>query len=193
MNKIARLAIVVLGLVFCVWVYFAPHLTVRSMRLAAERGDAEGLAAHVDFQALRDSIKTRLADAMDRRIGSDAGGRAFGALGARLATAIADPMLDTMIDTMASPQALSLLFAGRGLARDGLAAATASDSNGERAGSGIDLSQWKATMGYRDVGTFAVDLHADGDAAMPAKLIFKRHRLLWWKLSDFELPSDGPH
>jgi hypothetical protein len=70
MQRILRLALfVVLGIAFCVWMYFTPHLTVRSMRLAAARGDAEALAAHVDFPALRESVKSQLADVMDERIG----------------------------------------------------------------------------------------------------------------------------
>ena len=185
MSRIARPAIAVLALAICAWIYFAPYLTVRSMRLAAERGDAEALATHVDFPALRSSIKTQLADSISERIGGDDSGGIFGSLGARLATAISNPVVDAMV----SPQALSLLFAGRGLARNGLAAATASDTGGERASSGIDLPHWNATMGYRDLGTFAVDLQTEGDPGIPASLIFKRHHVLWWKLSEIKMQT----
>lgn len=188
MKPIVRLAVVVLGLAFCVWVYFAPHLTVHSMRLAAERGDAKALAAHIDFPALRESVKSQLADAVNERIGTGDGGGVFGALGARLATAIADPMAGMMVDAMISPQALSLIFTGRGLARDGLAAATpgASDRDRRRPGGGIELPHWDAQMTYRDGSTFTVILSPDDDTAMPATLVFKRYRLLWWKLSGIE-------
>jgi hypothetical protein len=185
MNRITRLAIVGLGLAFCVWAYFAPHLTVRSMRLAAERGDAEALTAHVDFPALRQSIKTRLAETVRDHIDERVGTGAFADAGAGLMEAMAGPAIDAMV----SPQALTLMFAGRGLARDGLAAATAGDTNGTRIGGGIDLPQWQAAMAYEDLGTFAVTLQPAGDSAAPAKLIFKRHRGLWWKLSGIELPA----
>lgn len=185
MKRIVRLAIVVLGIAFCVWVYFAPHLTVKAMRLAAERGDADALAADVDFPALRNSVKTQLADTVSNRIGEHVGTGMFRDFGAGLAGAMAGPMIDATI----SPQALTLLFAGRGLARDGLAAATASNTSGERVGSGIDLQQWQAAMGYEDLGTFAVTLQPAGDRVAPAKLIFKRHHVLWWKLSEIELPT----
>ncbi|NOT89545.1 MAG: DUF2939 domain-containing protein [Lysobacter sp.] len=184
MNRIARLAIVALGVAFCVWMYFAPHLTVRSMRLAAERGDAEALAAHIDFPALRESVKRQLADAMGERIGGSDGADAFGELGARLATAIADPMIDAML----SPQALSMMFTGGGLALDGLATAGIRNADGNRESS-RHLPQWQAEMRYEDFNTFAVRLHPDDDAIPPSTLIFKREKLLLWKLSGIEMAA----
>jgi Protein of unknown function (DUF2939) len=183
-NRIVRLAFVVLGLACCVWMYFAPHLTVRSMRLAAERGDAEALAAHIDFPALRESVKIQLADAMEERIGSSHGSGAFGALGAQLATAVADPMIDAML----SPQALSLMFSGRGLALDGLATAGMSNADGNRGNSG-HLPQWQAEMGYDDFSTFTVRLQPGNDSIPPSTLIFKRDKLLLWKLSGIEMAA----
>ena len=189
MNRIVKVAIVVLGLAFCVWMYFAPHLTVRSMRLAAERGDADALSAHIDFPALRESVKSQLAAAMDERIGgSDAAG-VFGAMGAHLATAIADPMINAML----TPQALSLMFSGRGLALDGLSLGgltTAGIRNpGASPGDSGYLPQWQADMGYEDVSTFTVRLQPDDDAIPPSTLIFKRDKLLLWKLSGIEMTA----
>ena len=189
MNRIVKLAIVVLGLAFCIWMYFAPHLTVRSMRLAAERGDAEALSAHIDFPALRESVKRQLADAMDERIGGNDTASALGALGARLATAIADPMIDAML----TPQALLLMFSGRGLALDGLSLdglTTAGIRNADASpGDGGYLPQWQADMRYQDVSTFTVRLQPDDDAIPPSTLIFKRDKLLLWKLSGIEMAA----
>jgi Protein of unknown function (DUF2939) len=181
MNRIVKLAIVGLGLACCVWIYFAPHLTVRSMHLAAERGDAEALAAHIDFPALRESIKTQLTDAMGERIGiGDDGASAFGELGSRLAAGIADPMIDAML----SPQALSLMFSGRGLALDGLATAGI-----RKEGNRGHLPQWQAEMGYENFSTFTVELQPDDDAIPPSTLIFKRDKILLWKLSGIEVAA----
>ena len=189
MNRIVKLAIVVLGLAFCVWMYFAPHLTVRAMRLAAERGDAEALSAHIDFPALRESVKSQLADAMDERIGGSDTASAFGALGARLAAAVADPMIDAML----TPQALSLMFSGRGLALEGLSldelASTGIRNPDASPGDSGYLPQWQADIGYEDVSTFTVRLQPDDDAIPPSTLIFKRDKLLLWKLSGIEMAA----
>lgn len=186
MHRILRLAIVVLGIALCVWIYFAPHLTVRSMRLAAARGDAETLAAHVDFPALRASIKAQLADTVNERIGEreDIGG--FSGLGARVATAVAGPVIDAMV----SPQALSLMFSGGGLALNGLATAGIHNPDaGPGDGDGGYLPQWQADMGYENVSTFTVRLQPEDDTIPPSTLIFKRDKLLLWKLSGIEMAT----
>ena len=182
MRRIAKPLFVLLAIAFLVWAYFAPQLTVRSMRLAAERGDAEALAAHVDFPALRQDLKSQFAVAAAERIGGDGSG-GWRDFGAALATAAAAPAIDALV----SEQGLMAIFAGRGLARDGLAAVPADDATGRPASGGIDAKQWQASAGYEDVSTFIVTVRPEGDGAVPAKLVFKRHRLLWWKLSGIEI------
>lgn len=182
MRRIAKPLFVLLAIAFLTWAYFAPQLTVRSMRMAAERGDAGALAEHVDFPALRQNLKSQFAVAAAERIGGDGSG-GWRDFGAALATSAAAPAIDAMV----SEQGLLLMFTGRGLARDGLAAVPADEATGRNASGGFDVKQWKASAGYEDLSTFAVTVQPQGDGALPAKLIFKRHRLLWWKLSGIEL------
>lgn len=182
MSRTLRTLLVVSALAFVAWVYFAPQLTVRSMLRAAERGDAEALAAHVDFPALRQDLKTQFSIAAAERIGGDGSG-GWRDFGAALATSAAGPAIDAMV----SEQGLMLMFTGRGLARDGLAAVPPDDATGRQGSGAIDMQQWKTSTGYEDLSTFVVTLQPQVDGAGPAKLVFKRHRLLWWKLSGIEL------
>ncbi len=181
MRRIVKPLCILFALAFLTWMYFAPQLTVRAMLMAAERGDAEALAAHVDFPALRQDLKSQFSTAAAERIGDGSGGwRDFGAA---LATSAASPAIDAMV----SEQGLMLMFAGRGLARDGLAAVPPDDATGRQGSGAIDMQQWKTSAGYEDFSTFVVTLEPQGDAAVPAKLVFKRYRLLWWKLSGIEI------
>ena len=182
MRRIAKPLSVLLAITLMAWVYFAPQLTVRSMRMAAARGDAEVLAAHVDFPALRQNLKSQFSVAAAERIGGDGSG-GWRDFGAALATAAAAPAIDALV----SEHGLMLMFTGRGLARDGLAAVPADDATGRRASGAIDVQQWKASASYEDLSTFVVYLQPQRDDVVPAKLIFKRHRLLWWKLSGIEI------
>lgn len=182
MRRIAKPLFVLFAIVFLVWAYFAPQLTLRSMLKAAERGDAEALAKHVDFPALRQSLKSQFAIAAAERIGGDGSG-GWRDFGAALATSAAAPAIDAMV----SEQGLMLMFTGRGLARDGLAAVPADEATGRNASGGFDVKQWKTSAGYENLSTFEVTLQPQGDGVLPAKLIFKRHRLLWWKLSEIEI------
>lgn len=182
MRRIAKPLLVLPAIAGLVWVYFAPHLALRSMQQAAERGDAEALTAHVDFPALRQDLESQFALAAADHIGGDGSG-GWRDFGAALATTAAAPAINAMV----SEQGLMLMFAGHGLARDGLAAVSADDATDRRASGAIDMRPWKATTGYEDLSTFVVTLLPQGDGAVPAKLIFKRHRLLWWKLSGIKI------
>lgn len=186
MRRITKCLLACALAALCAWIWFAPHLTVHAMRKAAERGDAEALAAHVDFPALRESVRAQFAARVSDRLGGDSG---WSRLGADVATTLASPAIDAMV----SPEALTMIFAGRdirdrytGPADAAPPAADAVDSQG-----GIDTSRWRLTMGYDDLSTFSVKVANDGMGPAPSRLVFKRHHLLWWKLSAIELPSVG--
>jgi hypothetical protein len=175
-----------LSAAFCVWVYYAPHLTVRAMQRAVERGDAAALARHVDFPAVREDLKAQFATAASARFGGDGRG-GWRDVGAALASTAAAPA----IDAIASEQGLLLLFAGRGLAREWLPAPAAPsradvDVDVDADTHGSDLRRIDA--GYTDASTFVVRADIGGDPALPATLTLRRHRGLWWKLSGIALP-----
>ncbi len=185
MHRITKLLLAGVLAAFGAWVWFAPHLTVHAMRQAAERGDAEALASHVDFPALRDSVRAQLAARVSDRLGGDS---AWSRLGADFATTLAAPAIDAMV----SPEALTMLFAGRDM-HDRYAGPpeTASPTADADAHGGIDTGQWRLSMGYDDLSTFSVKVANDGMGPAPSRLVFKRRHLLWWKLSAIELPPVG--
>jgi len=81
-------------------VYASPYYALHQIKTALAERNAEALAAHVDFPALRASVKTQLEASMARSIEATAGsGNPLAALGQRVASA----MLGKMVDTMVSP------------------------------------------------------------------------------------------
>lgn len=176
---------VVLCAAIVAWAYFSPQLTLRAMRLAAERGDAGALAAHIDFPAVRNDLKTQFSAAASRRIGGDGSGglRDFGAA---LATAAASPAIDALV----SEPSLMLVFAGRDFASHGLAADMAAAPETPAANGAerrTSAGRPNGSMGYSDFSTFTVAFDLNDDPDLPATLVFKRHRLLWWKLTAIDL------
>lgn len=201
MRRLVAPLAVVLALAFAVWVYFAPHLTVRSMRLAAEAGDAEALSRHVDFPALRASLKQQLSKELGAQIASVAGGGELGRFGAQIAGVLGNNALDQAVDALVRPETLSAMFAGRDLANeysllpsgessayDGSDAASAPATAVTSAESGVDISgsDVRATMGYDSLSRFAVNVQ-EPRSGRQVKLILTRDMLLWWKLSEVEL------
>lgn len=197
------------ALAFGAWVFFAPYLTVRSMRLAAEAGDAEAFSRHVDYPALRESVKAELSKAMNAQIVDLAGGSELGRFGAYIAGALGDRALGPAVDALVRPEALSALFAGRGLAdeyasmpspfsdrdskRSGDASSAASENDVSQPGGKLSefeiaRSGIRATMGYEGLSRFAVNVD-EPSRGRRIVLILTRDKLLWWKLSAVELPD----
>jgi Protein of unknown function (DUF2939) len=215
MRRLIAPAVVLFALAFGVWAYFAPHLTVRSIRLAAEAGDAAALSEHVDFPALRDSVKQQLAQRLGTRLSAIAGNGALGRFGAQIAGALGSNALDQGVDAMVRPEALSALFAGRDLANeysllpsadraaDELAepeidaevdttqtmpAQTSPTQTSPPQNGGIDTAGLRATMGYESLGRFVVTVQ-EPRTGQDVRLILTRDNLLWWQLSAIELPA----
>jgi hypothetical protein len=66
MKRHAKKLVLLLGLLVAVgaWLYFTPHLTIRQMSRAAQKGDSAAFMSHVDFPALRTSLQTNLTAAI---------------------------------------------------------------------------------------------------------------------------------
>src|SRR5262249_45164169 len=92
-----------------VYAYASPYLTVARVRRAAASGDADTINAHVDFPALRESIKEGLAAAMAQRAArSDTQNNSFAGVGA----AVAAMILDGLVAAMVTPEMLRLMLEG---------------------------------------------------------------------------------
>jgi hypothetical protein len=178
MRRILVPIALLLSAALCAWVYYAPHLTVRAIQRAVERGDADALARHVDFPAVREDLKGQFAAAASARFGGDGSG-GWRDFGAALASAAAAPAIDAAV----SGQGLMLLFAGRGLARE-LTPSSAAPLTADAGARTTGLRRIDA--GYTDASTFVVRVDIGGDPALPATLTLRRHRVLWWKLSGIE-------
>jgi hypothetical protein len=183
MSRLVRSLLVAGAIAFLVWVYFAPHLTVHAMHRAAVRGDAAALARHVDFPAVREDLKAQFSDAAAARIGGDGSG-GWRDVGAALATAAAAPAIDALV----SETSLGLLFAGRDIARTAFDPSSSPGSSSDASTSHASARPWHPTMAYADASTFTATFDLDGDPSRPVTLVFKRQRLLWWKLSAIRLP-----
>jgi hypothetical protein len=103
MRRLSLILIVLALLAAGAWVWGSPYLTVRAMARAAQARDVAALSAHVDYPAVRESMKNQLRArfaSSDRR-GLDA------ALGALVATGIADSIVDSAV----TPEGIRAIFA----------------------------------------------------------------------------------
>ncbi|MDG2532901.1 DUF2939 domain-containing protein [Sphingomonas sp. HITSZ_GF] len=143
------------------WAWGSPKYTLWQMKRAAEARDVDALASHVDFPAVRASVKDQLSSRMQ-------GNGEGGVLGALVRSGIAD----TVVDAAVSPEGMRFIFA----------AAPLTESE-ERPGT---IRVKASEMRYRRTAFDRFEL-ARGDGAI---LVF-RLRGLEWKLTDIRLPPDA--
>ena len=158
--------------------YASPYYALHQIKAALAERNAEALAEHVDFPALRASVKTQLEASMERSIAATAGSdNPLAALGQSIASA----MLGKMVDTMVSPAGVVALV-------NKSAVSPQADAN-TNADAPADGAQKKAgySAGYAGLNTFVVRAK-DGNAQEGA-LVLLRHGVWGWKLSSIEIAS----
>ncbi|NHQ90713.1 DUF2939 domain-containing protein [Janthinobacterium lividum] len=177
MKKIT-IAAAVVAVAVVATAYASPYYALHQIKTALAERNAEALAEHVDFPALRASIKTQLEASMARSIAATAGSdNPLAALG----QSIAGAMLGKMVDTMVSPAGVVALV-------NKSAVSPQADVN-TNADAPADGAQKKAeySAGYAGLNTFVV--RAKDGTAQDGALVLQRHGVWDWKLSSIEIAS----
>lgn len=166
-KKIAGVAIAV-AIAAAALLYASPYITLHQIHSAIERKDAAAVAEHVDFPALRESLKDQMRVKMQREMGSNAD-NPFAGLGQMLARGLVDQFTDALV----SPEGVMLMLEnGKPGKPADVAAAGAGIPSGES-----EKPRKKLSVDYQ--GWSKVFVHAKGE---PGGFVFRRDGLIGWKL-----------
>jgi hypothetical protein len=170
-------AVVVLALAG--WIAAGPFLTINAIREAVAKEDTSELAEHVDFAAVRRSLRAQVEDTLARNAGIDAQDNPLGAI----ALGLANRAAGGIVDVLATPAGIGAVLQGRGLLHrisgggidpnDGYAHAPPPDPLRDARYRFESPSRFTATV-----------QNADGD---PVVFVLTREGL-GWKLTDIRLP-----
>ena len=176
MKKWIALIVVVL-LALGAYVIAGPYLAINGIRTALAEQDTGKLERHVDFPALRVSIKAQMQDKLARRTG-DMQSNLAGAF----ALSIANNFVGSGVDAVVTPLGIGALLQGRSLWKKSLG----ETMDGDAYGKAIPMDPLKqAVRRYESPSRFtATALDEDGK---PMVFVFTRHGLRW-KLADIRLP-----
>ena len=159
-----------------------PYITANRIKQAIERKDAVALAEHVDFPAVRQSLKEQLKAVALKEFASDPGmaDDPFAPLG----VAFVGVVVDQVIDAVVTPAGVAQL-ADTGLPKfdpetGELAPAT------PVAGPVVRDS----SMSYDSFSTFSIRIR-DRDG-VGGRLVLRREGLFSWKLRDVQIQQHGP-
>ena len=151
----------------------SPYLAVRHFVLAARDGDADRLAASVDFPAVRASVKPQLAAAVAARVERDPGMRENPLAG--LGLMLVPTILDRMVDSVVTPNRIATLVR---LGRTG--------SSGEPGGT---LPRVAYDYGYAGIDHFRLTVRRNDSREQSIALTFERRRWFAWKLVRIDIPQ----
>ena len=176
MKKWIALTVVLL-LALGAYVVAGPYLAINGIRTALIEQDTGRLERHVDFPALRVSIKAQMQDKLARRTG-DMQSNLAGAF----ALSIANTFVGSGVDAMVTPLGIGALLQGRSLWKKSLGETVDGDSYSKA----VPVDPLKqAVRRYESPSRFtATVLDEDGK---PMVFVFKRNGLRW-KLADIRLP-----
>ena len=176
MKKWIALTVVLL-LALGAYVVAGPYLAINGIRTALIEQDTGRLERHVDFPALRVSIKAQMQDKLARRTGDL---QCF--LAGAFALSIANNFVGSGVDAMVTPLGIGALLQGRSLWKKSLGETVDGDSYSKA----VPVDPLKqAVRRYESPSRFtATVLDEDGK---PMVFVFKRNGLRW-KLADIRLP-----
>ncbi|MEX3628582.1 MAG: DUF2939 domain-containing protein [Burkholderia sp.] len=202
---IVALALLVLATI--VYAYASPYLALRELKQAVDTRDAEAISRHVDYPALRVSLKQQLTEELMRRIDLQRHNNPLTMLGAMIGSALIGPL----VDAYATPEGVAALLsglppkgdpgehppsldqpaptggapAGQGSAPPPAAPSPAAPA--QAGGNTVDQhAAPQASAAYNGIDEFVVVYRKDVDGARYAA-IFRRSGLFGWKLSSIDL------
>ncbi|WP_379678720.1 DUF2939 domain-containing protein [Massilia consociata] len=179
-RKRALAAAAVVAGLLAVSSYASPYWRLYQLRTAVAERDAAKVAQHVDFPALRESVKAELVAQLGAgSLVPQARDNPFAAFGKAMALAVIDPVVDAVV----SPAGVTaMLEAGEVRIRrepDPAPAPGRASTDGEGDKVRYDLA-------YRSWDRVAMTREGGGSGAF----ILHRHGLWSWKLGGIELPRD---
>ncbi len=182
MNKlIAGLALI--GALFLAAYGGSPYWAVQQLREAARTGDQEKLEAHVDFPAVRDSIKSQLNAAIAERVRAEGGAEnnnPFAVLGAILAPAIVDQAVNAYV----TPDAIAKMVKEGEAPAAGDAAPTEEESADKE-------PKTKVSYAYASLDRFKAKFTREDQPDEPLVITMERRGLFGWKLVRIDLPLEA--
>ena|SRR5688572_207965 len=177
MNKWIALAVAVL-LALVAWVAAGPFMTIHAIRSAILAQDATAIAEHVDFPAIRDSLKAQVDDYVVRRAGPETQSSLLGSIALRLASGATSGL----VDAAATPAGLAALLEGRNFWQRLDGSRRSDDAyTPPPPRDPLEGASYRFESPSRFTATVA---NADGD---PVVFVLTRQGLEW-KVSDVRLP-----
>ena len=151
-------------------VYYAPYLTLNTIKNATTNRNADALAQEIDFPSFRSSIKENIKAQLIKKIAETGNAET-----AKITPELVEKMVSSTVDKVITPEGLEQLML------DKLPAAKLDLVNLDR-----DIAKSDINMGYESLDRFVIHIKNKVDRTKDVSLILKRSGLAW-KLSGIDI------
>jgi len=157
--------------------YYAPILAMQGMQAAAEQRDADTFNQYVDYPQLRESLKGQLAGMMATQLGGS--GTGTDSVGLVWGMALINPLVDALV----RPELVM-----RAMQSGDWSAKPSGSADAPKAGTSDDVVWQIERDGISRVTAYAM-ARGETDTAQAVGMVFVRHGLFDWKLTELRLPA----
>lgn len=168
--------------------YYSPYLAIDAMQAAAKAGDGKTLNAHVDYPALRESLKSQFMAAIADRAPKGDNERPLAAMGAMLGTVLANQMIDSLV----RPETIMAMLAqGKTTPPDPStkpSTVPAEPAPSSEAPESVE-KKWRLERITMNKVIASRGELADAEGGL-AGLVFYRSGFATWKLTEIRIPAD---
>lgn len=164
------------------WFYWTPYMAVDNMRTAARNHDAAKLSSYVDYEALRESLKSGFNTKLTNQAVQQANTNPFAAVGAAMAAALVNPLIDALV----TPEGVAAMMQGEKPSPELGVKLSIGSANGQATAAQADTD---ISMAYDGFNRFIVDVKKNDSQEGPTGMVFDRNGLFSWKLSAIRLPG----
>jgi len=160
------------------YTFASPYLALKDLRAAAQAGNAEGISDHVDFPAVRESLKNSVNAMVAKDIERKGDGK-YAKLGAAFASAFTGPLVEAYV----TPQNIARMVQGQKV--------DPMFGKGQEAPPADAAGKPAFRERYETMGRFVVESvgrDKDGKETVTG-FVFSRQGLFGWKLTSLRLPN----
>jgi Protein of unknown function (DUF2939) len=150
--------------------YYAPYLTVNSIKNAAENRNADALSQSINFPDLRTNIKATIKAQALKKIAEDSNAQS-----PKITSQLVEKAVNPVVDKLVTPEGIERIMFDK-----------IPEAKIDLAQLDKDLAKSNITMGYESFDRFVVHITDKVNRAKNVSLILKRNGLAW-KLSAIDI------
>ena len=153
----------------CLGAYYAPYLTVNSIKNAAENRNADALSQSINFPELRKNLKANIKIQALKKIAEDS------PQSPKATAELVEKAIDPVVDKLVTPEGIERIMF------DKIPEAQIDLTQLDK-----DLAKSNITMGYESFDRFVVHITDKVNGSKDVSLVLKRDGLAW-KLSEIDI------